>query len=172
MLLVLLIAISLSTDTFSLSLLYGTIDFEKQKEYVLSILVGLFHFFMPLLGQIVGNNIIQVFPNINLLIFIIFTLIGIEMIIESFKKDKKTNNLSFLEMFSFSLAVSIDSFTIGIGLNAIYNTFIASFIFLIVSFLFTLIGLKLGKIIKLYIGKIATIIGGLLLIIIGSLHFI
>lgn len=170
MLLIILIAISLSTDTFSLSLLYGTLNLGNQKELILSLLVGLFHFFMPLLGQLVGKNIMQVFPNVNFLIFIIFTLIGIEMIIESFKNNKKVSNLSFIGMLSYAIAVSVDSFTLGIGINVIYNSLLASFIFFIFSFIFTLMGLKLGKIIKLYIGKLSTIFGGFILIVIGILH--
>lgn len=170
MLLIILIAISLSTDTFSLSLLYGTLNLGNQKELILSLLVGLFHFFMPLLGQLVGKNIMQVFPNVNFLIFIIFTLIGIEMIIESFKNNKKVSNLSFIGMLSYAIAVSVDSFTLGIGINAIYNSLLSSFIFFLFSFIFTLMGLKLGKIIKLYIGKLSTIFGGFILIVIGILH--
>lgn len=173
MLIALIIALSLSTDTFSLSLIYGTSNLDKRKEIILSITVGLFHFFMPLLGQSVGKNIIQVFPiSLNFLVFIIFLIIGVEMILESFKKYKKIKELNLFEILAFAFAVSIDSFTVGIGLKLIFDPLISSFIFLIVSAIFTYLGLYLGKLINLFIGKISTIIGGLVLIIIGILYII
>lgn len=173
MLIALIIALSLSTDTFSLSLIYGTLNLDKKKEIILSITVGLFHFFMPLLGQSVGKSIIQIFPiSLNFLVFIIFLIIGIEMILESFKEYDKIKNLSLFEILSFSFAVSIDSFTVGIGLKLIFDPIISSFIFFIVSAIFTYLGLYLGKIINLFVGKISTIIGGIVLIIIGILYII
>lgn len=173
MLIALIIALSLSTDTFSLSLIYGTSNLDKRKEIILSLIVGLFHFFMPLLGQSVGKNIIQVFPiSLNFLVFIIFLIIGVEMILESFKKYKKIKELNLFEILAFAFAVSIDSFTVGIGLKLIFDPLISSFIFLIVSAIFTYLGLYLGKLINLFIGKVSTIIGGLVLIIIGILYII
>jgi putative Mn2+ efflux pump MntP len=51
---ILVIAISLSMDAFSLSLAYGTLDIDKKNIYTLSIIVGIYHFFMPLIGYFVG----------------------------------------------------------------------------------------------------------------------
>ena len=48
-----IIAISLSMDAFSLSLAYGTLDINKKEIITLSIIVGIYHFFMP-------KNLIQV----------------------------------------------------------------------------------------------------------------
>ena len=42
-----ILGITLSMDTFSLSTIYGTLGIEKKKQYLLSIIVGLFHFIMP-----------------------------------------------------------------------------------------------------------------------------
>ena len=57
LLLVIVVAISLSMDAFSLSLAYGTLGMKKKQIWLLAIIVGVFHFFMPLLGMIVGNGI-------------------------------------------------------------------------------------------------------------------
>ena len=40
-----LLAIGLSMDAFSLAILYGTLGFTKHKMFILSIIVGIFHFF-------------------------------------------------------------------------------------------------------------------------------
>ena len=51
------IAIGLSMDAFSLAIAYGTNNIEKKKILILSISVGLFHFFMPVLGSLIGQKI-------------------------------------------------------------------------------------------------------------------
>ena len=79
--------------------------------------------------------------------------------------------MSNIELLIFGLAVSIDSFSVGIGLNAISNNFIlCSLIFSISSFLFTYLGLILGKKISSLIGRASTLIGGIVLIIIGIMY--
>ena len=92
------------------------------------------------------------------------------MIIESFKNDS-VKFLNFFEYFLFGLAVSIDSFTIGITLNEIYSNYIICCIcFSIFSFLFTFLGLFLGKKINLLFGRLSTLIGGFALIFIGLFY--
>lgn len=164
-----LIAISLSMDAFSLSLAYGTINLSKKNINLLSIIVGIYHFFMPIIGMFLGNYIIK-FIHIgeDIVILIIFSLIGINMILESRKEKEDVKSMKLSEMLLFGFAVSIDSFSVGIGLNNISNnTLLCSSIFSITSFIFTYLGLKLGKIINLIIGKLATLIGGITLIILG-----
>ena len=64
---ILLIGVALSMDTFSLSLGVGTYNLEKRKSLQLAILVGIMHFIMPLLGNVVGEKIMHFFElNSNL----------------------------------------------------------------------------------------------------------
>lgn len=172
LLLVIVVAISLSMDAFSLSLAYGTINLEKRQNLLLSIIVGIYHFFMPLIGFSIGNIIFS-YVNINpdIIVCIILIFIGIEMLFESLKTSEKVNKLNIIEMVIFGLAVSIDSFSVGIGIKAFKINFILCFIiFSITSFLFTYIGLILGKKISEIVGRFATIIGGIVLIIIGIIY--
>jgi len=173
-LLILIIAVSLSMDAFSLSLAYGTLNLDKKTISKLSIIVGIFHFFMPLLGILLGTfitKITQISPSI--LVFIILSFIGVQMIVESFKKEECKNILSIYQLILFGFAVSLDSFSVGIGLRNINNNFIlCSIIFSICSFLFTYLGLILGKKINHIIGKTSTIIGGLVLIVIALVYLI
>ena len=77
------------------------------------------------------------------------------------------------EMLLFGFAVSVDSFSVGIGLNNISNkAVICSSIFSLTSFIFTNIGLRLGNKLNELIGKIATLIGGIVLIILGIIFAI
>lgn len=170
-LLVLMIAVSLSMDAFSLSLAYGLAGVTKKQIRTLSIVVGLFHFFMPLLGMLLGTLILKRFAfDYDFLILLILSFIGIQMILESFK-EKEIKPLKKLEIILFALAVSIDSFSVGITLTDINENYLLSaLVFSITSAIFTFLGLKLGDKIAKFIGKVSTIIGGIILIIIGVLY--
>lgn len=172
--LIFIIAVSLSMDAFSLSLAYGTISMTKKEIRLLSIIVGIYHFFMPILGMLIGKFIFNIMHiSGELIVLIIFSFIGINMIIESLKKAEKVKKMKLGEMILFGLAVSIDSFSVGIGINNISNNFImCSIIFSVISFLFTYIGLKLGNKLNQLIGKIATIVGGVVLILFGLIYII
>lgn len=170
----LIIAISLSMDAFSLALAYGTLNLTKKNILLLSIIVGIYHFFMPQIGLIVGNTLINILPiKPSFIVFIVLLFIGIEMILETFKNDNQIKKMSIIEMLLFGLAVSIDSFSVGLGLKAITgNLFLGYILFSLSSFIFTLIGLKLGKKVNNMIGTISTLIGGIFLIFIGITYIL
>ncbi len=167
--LIITIAVSLSMDAFSLSLAYGTLNLDNKYIKKLSIIVGIYHFIMPLIGLTIGNILLKIIPiNPNLIVFIVLTFIGIEMILETFKKEEELKIMKLKELLLFGLAVSIDSFSVGIGLKAITNNYIECIsIISITSLIFTYIGLKIGKRINNLIGRVSTLIGGIILIIIA-----
>lgn len=171
-LLVLLIAVSLSMDAFSLSLAYGTLNLNKKDIIKLAIIVGVYHFLMPLIGMLIGDYLISFLPvNTDFIVFAILSIIGVQMIIETFKEEKKVETMNFIQLLIFGLAVSIDSFSVGIGLKMIDSSFILTALtFSLSSFIFTWLGLILGKKINLLIGKVSTTIGGIVLIIIGFIY--
>lgn len=170
-LIIIIIAISLSMDAFSLSLAYGTLNINKKDIRLLSFVVGMYHFFMPLLGMFIGSIILSLLPiSPNIIVFIVLLFIGIEMIGESrnnhTREDMQVMNIR--DLFLFAFAVSLDSFSVGIGLKSISQHFVLSAItFSFTSFFFTYIGLILGKKINNKLGSISTFIGGMILILIG-----
>jgi len=152
---ILLIGISLSMDAFSLALIYGIQGITNKQKIYLSIIVGIYHFIMPLIGLTFGTILDNInLVSIDIVATIILIYIGIDLIISNFKKEERieTNKKGFL---IFGLSVSIDSLTVGIGLKAITNNFmISSIIFSITSLFFTYIGLTLGNIIgKIFYNK-------------------
>ena len=169
----LIIGISLSMDAFSLALIYGTQSISKKNKIILSIIVGIYHFVMPLLGVFLGNIILKYLViNLSIVVSIIFLFIGIEMIISSIKDDSHDFVVSIFGFLIFGLSVSIDSFTTGIGLNVINNNYLeVSSIFCIVSGSFTYLGLILGNKLGSIFGKLSTIICGVILIILGIIYF-
>ena len=169
---VILIAVSLSMDAFSLSLAYGTLGLSKQDIYLLSIIVGVYHFFMPLIGMYIGYWLLKVIPiSPAIIVLIVLSIIGIQMILSSFNENREIKIMNLIELLLFGLAVSIDSFSVGLGLRTIYEIpVVCSIIFMCSSFLFTYLGLKLGKTINNKLGKTATLLGGIMLILIGIFY--
>ena len=167
-----LIGISLSMDAFSLALLYGTYGLSKKDELMLSTIVGLFHFFMPLIGLFFGNVVFHyLMVDSNFVVGIIFGLLGIEMFISSFRSEEVKILIGFVPFLFFGLSVSIDSLTTGIGLSSISdNYWIVSSIFMFFSAFFTYLGLKLGGFLSDRFGKVATMFGGSLMIFLAFLY--
>lgn len=166
---VFMIAISLSMDAFSLSLAYGTLNMEVKERRKLTVIVGIYHFIMPIVGILIGNSILHFLPfSPNVLVFLVLSFIGVEMMYESRKENGTTEMLKFRDYLLFGFAVSLDSFSVGIGLKAIYSKpIVACVLFSISSAIFTYLGLVLGGKISNAIGKIASFLGGLSLILIG-----
>lgn len=166
---ILITAIGLSMDAFSLALLYGTLDFTKRKSLEISISVGLFHFFMPIIGFYIGKEILKIIPiPPNMLIFVIFMLLAIEMFLSVFQEEIKSTIESYKAILLFSFTVSIDSFTVGIGLSSITNNLLlAALSFSLISFVFTLTGLLTGRFLNKKFGTFSTIIGSIILFILA-----
>lgn len=166
---IILVAISLSLDAFSLSLLYGTLNLRSSIIKKISITVGIFHFLMPLLGYFFGDFLsLFLFFSSSLLIGIIFVILSIQMFLSIFKEDNIENFSGFLSYFLFGLTVSVDSFSVGIGLgNMNIDIIFPCIIFSFVSFIFTYLGLLFGNKMKKIFGKISTLLGSIILLILG-----
>lgn len=170
---ILLIGISLSMDAFSLALVYGIQGISKKQKIYLSIIVGIYHFIMPLIGLTFGTILDHInLISIDIIASLILIYIGIDLIISNSKKEDRleVNKIGFL---IFGISVSIDSLTVGIGLKAITNNYlVSSTIFSLTSLTFTYLGLTLGNVIGNKIGSYSKIIGGSVLIIIAILLFL
>ena len=109
----------------------------------------------------------------NIVLGLILIILGVNLAIQFFKKEEINININLISIIFLAFSVSIDSFTIGLGISEITSKFIvASFIFAVCSFSFTSIGLLIGKYSNKFIGKYASIIGILLLILLGVYHIL
>lgn len=163
----LLIGIGLSMDSFSLALCYGVLDLGSKKKQILSIVVGIFHFFMPLFGMILGNVVEHfIIFDIRYIVYTIFMVLGVEMFFSALKKETSYILLNTVGLLLFSFTVSIDSFSAGIGIKFISNNYLlCSIIFSLTSAVFTYGGLIIGGIIGSKYKESSKLIGGLILII-------
>ena len=134
-------------DTFAISLAYGIYKIPIKKVVLTSITVGIFHFFMPILGNIIGNKLfLYTIIKPKYIVFLIFLVLSIDMIIHFFEKTPKIRKLTIFGVLFFAFSVSFDSFSVGLGLNYIYDGILVSVTcFCLISMLFTLFGFILGK---------------------------
>ena len=169
LLILLIIGISLSIDAFSVATVIGMTYPSTKKSLFTSIIVGIFHFVMPLLGVYVSYQITKTINiNTNMLLGIILILISLQMFIEYIKPSNKEISLNILGVLLFAFGVSLDSFSIGMGLNAITdNLLLSSTIFSACSFTLTFLGLTLGKYVSKLLKKYSYLIGTILLFVLG-----
>jgi len=170
---IIFIAIGLSMDSFAVSISNGlTIkNLELKKSILIATSLALFQALMPLLGWYLGSNIEQYIKEIDHWIaFSLLSFIGIKMIYESRMEqaDETKNSISFKTIIIQSIATSIDAFAVGISFAVLVSDIVLPIIIIgITTFVFSFVGLKIGKILGNKLGNSVELIGGIILIGIG-----
>jgi putative Mn2+ efflux pump MntP len=168
----LFIAVALAMDAFTVSISGGAA--LKRPKFSQALLVGayfgFFQFFMPPLGWYAGRYFRVVIDSYDHWIaFTLLAVIGGKMIVESFKKDGGHEfALSHKVLFVLAIATSIDA--LGIGLSYAFlgkPIFLPSITIGIMTFLFSVCGVTLGKMLKKLLKNKALLIGGVILLLIG-----
>lgn len=158
-------------DAFSIALSIGTTHLSKNRFILIPIVVSIMHFVMPLIGLFLGNQILSV---ININPKIIMTIILLYLAFLMYKdrnNDKVTKINSLLSIFLFALSVSLDSFSVGIGLKALTDKIIIPpIIFSLCAGTITYMGLILGKYSQKVWKEKASLIGIILLISISIVN--
>lgn len=152
-------------DAFALSLSYGIGNLSKRNMIVTAITVGIFHFFMPLIGNVVGLPLFEyTLIKPRYVLFVVFLILSIDMIIHFFESEEKRIELNFIGTLLFAISVSFDSFSVGLGISYIYdNILLVVSSFCLISMIFTFLGFILGKKISNKIGKLSFLLGGVIL---------
>ena len=171
MLSIFLIGVALSMDAFSIALSIGTTHLSKNRFILIPLVVSIMHFVMPLFGLFLGNQILSV---ININPKIIMTIILLYLAFLMYKdrnNDKVTKINSLLSIFLYALSVSLDSFSVGIGLKALTDKIIIPpIIFSLCAGTITYMGLILGKYSQKVWKEKASLIGIILLISISIVN--
>ena len=170
--LVLITAIGLSMDAFSVAILYGTLGLSKKIAIKTAVIVGLFHFLMPTIGFYAGDlilSIIRIKPET--FAGIIFVVLASVMII-SLKEKKEIKALTTtFTIVLFAFTVSVDSLSVGVSLAVLgYPAFLSAFVFMVMSGLITYFGISLGAKLESKFGYLASMTGSFILLFLGLLH--
>ena len=154
-------------DAFTLAFSYGIKKVDNKSLVITSIVTGIFHFIMPLMGNIIGIPLFEyTLIKPKYILFLVFLIISIDMFINFFNENPKLRNLNIAGIILFAFSVSFDSFSVGLGINYICSNVVLSVsIFCFVSMLFTFLGFMLGKVLSQKIGKYAFLFGSLVLFI-------
>ena len=158
MLSIFLIGVALSMDAFSIALSIGTTHLSKNRFILIPIVVSIMHFVMPLIGLFLGNQILSVI-NINPKIIMTIILLYLAFLMY---KDRNNDKVT---------SVSLDSFSVGIGLKALTDKIIIPpIIFSLCAGTITYMGLILGKYSQKVWKEKASLIGIILLILISIVN--
>ena len=172
---IIIIAIGLAMDASAVSLAAAAAGFAKdaRAKFRLSFHFGLFQFFMPVLGWLLGISFVSHFKTFDHWIaFFLLAFVGIRMIKEGMDKSseiQKKDPSKGMTMVMLSVATSIDALAVGLSLamldvNIWYPSVMIGVITAGMSFAAIKIGAKLG----MMFGKRMEIFGGFILILIGS----
>ncbi|MBU7594350.1 manganese efflux pump MntP [Metabacillus halosaccharovorans] len=166
----LIMALALGMDAFSVGLGMGLIRLRIRQIFYIGITIGIFHIWMPLVGMLIGRLLSDTFGTIaTLLGGTLLILLGIQMVVASFKKDEDPfiTPVGF-GLIVFALSVSLDSFSVGLSLG-IYGakTFLTVAIFGLVSMVLTWLGLLIGKRVQNWLGSYSEALGGSILLAFG-----
>ncbi len=144
---VMLVAIALGMDSFSLSIGLGCQEIERRKIWGFTLLVGIFHVLMPLLGFFLGRAAGQVLGGMAVYIgAAVLFFLGIKMFWEAIKGEKReTCILNGFMLLVLPLSVSIDALSVGFGLGTFgVNSLTVAVLFGLTAALLTRLGLMLG----------------------------
>jgi putative Mn2+ efflux pump MntP len=170
---IIIIAFSLSVDSFSASVVCGALSTHKGRNKLVKIplFFALFQTIAPVSGWMIGQGFEVFIKEIDHWIaFFLLILIGGKMIYSALS-DTSHNRIDFMDIpniISVSIATSIDSLIIGmsfafLNINIIYSALIIGTVTLMASYAGIFIGYKAKGAFKQKSG----IIGGITLIILG-----
>ena len=170
----LLIAIGLSMDAFSVSICKGltTKRFSWRMALICGLWFGFFQALMPIIGYFLGSQFQHLIESIDHWIaFGLLVLIGANMIREALsnkEEDANSSALDFKTMLLLAIATSIDALAVGVSFACIQVKIWSSVLIIgLTTFVFSILGVKVGNVFGSKFEKSAGIVGGTILIIIG-----
>jgi putative Mn2+ efflux pump MntP len=176
------IGLGLSADAFAVSITNGLSlnNIKRRQAVLIAAAFGLFQAFMPLLGFLLGSVFAGFIGNFAPYIALSFLgFIGGKMIWDEIRKkedDKPIETLSLRVLFMQAIATSIDALVVGVSFVAMGITGLSVLpcvaIIGVITFIFSFIGVDLGKKFGKLLGGRAKIAGGIILIGIGMKVFI
>ena len=170
----LLIAVGLSMDAFSVSICKGltTKKFSWRMALICGLWFGFFQALMPIIGYFLGAQFQEMIEAYDHWIaFGLLALIGANMIREALsKKEEESTNaaLDFKTMFLLAIATSIDALAVGVSFACIQVKLWSSVLIIgLTTFVFSVLGVKIGNVFGSKYEKSAGVVGGIILILIG-----
>lgn len=170
---IILIAIGLAMDAFAVSVCKG-LSMKKmswKNAIIIGAYFGIFQAVMPVIGYFLGSTFESLVTQIDHWIaFILLSCIGGNMLKEAFSKDKEEcdDSIDFKTMIVLAIATSIDALAIGITFAFLKVNLLFSVITIgLITFILSIIGVKIGNKFGDKYEKKAEVAGGIILILMG-----
>lgn len=169
------IALGLSFDTFAVSLSCGVIQNRIKFGQALKVamVMGFFQGGFPVLGYYFGATFsTRVEPVDHWVAFGLLGILGIRMIIGGLKNDGCNEQRDITKMrilLILGISTSIDAFVVGISLGFLKaNIWLSALVIGVVTFIASMVAIRLGKGAGKLMGKYVETAGGIILILIGT----
>lgn len=169
---ILVIALSLALDAFSVSVACGLSEktLNVGKSFVLASSFGVFQFIMPLIGWNIGFMAAELVAEVDHWVaFGILFFIGLKMLREAARSTHFGGiRLTPHGLLMLSIATSIDAFAVGLSLAFIgVSITLPAVVIGLVAFTLSLMGAVLGSFFRNFLKARMEVFGGLILIAIG-----
>ncbi|OAT79773.1 manganese efflux pump MntP family protein [Desulfotomaculum copahuensis] len=170
---VLLLALALGADAFSLCLGIGMAGIKRRQVILISLTVLLFHIIMPLAGfeagELAGGLIGRAAAVAGALLML---YLGLRMVQGALRHEAEESPRIILVngwgLFMLGASVSMDALSVGFTLGTQrINLLLTVLVFGLVAGLMTFSGLYCGRCIGRWAGERAQLLGGLILLGIG-----
>ena len=166
------IAVGVSMDAFAVSICKGLSISKVRSRYVYrtALWFGGFQALMPLIGYFVGVHFADLVSEVDHWIaFVLLSLIGANMLKESFdKKIEENPDFSFRTMFAMAVATSIDALAVGVSFAFLKVDIWTSVLIIgITTAAFSGVGVLIGNVFGSRYKSKAELLGGFILIAMG-----
>lgn len=166
------IAVGVSMDAFAVSICKGLSISKVRSRYVYrtALWFGGFQALMPLIGYFVGVHFADLVSEVDHWIaFVLLSLIGANMVKESFdKKIEENPDFSFRTMFAMAVATSIDALAVGVSFAFLKVDIWTSVLIIgITTAAFSGVGVLIGNVFGSRYKSKAELLGGFILIAMG-----
>lgn len=167
-----ILAVGLSMDAFAVSICKGlSVQKLKPRHAVIAgAYFGGFQALMPLIGWLLGRQFEELIKSVDHWIaFALLTIIGANMIRESFGKDEELNDsFSFKTMLPLAVATSIDALAVGVTFAFLDVQIITAILLIgVTTFAISAAGVKIGNVFGTKYKSKAELAGGIILILLG-----
>jgi len=169
-----ILAFALSIDACVVSFSYGLKynHLRLKNSMLLALFTGIFQGIMPLFGYFLTNFVrVYIQPYADLIVFLIFSYLGIKFILEANQVHKERNNNLCIDvkcLFLIGIATSIDAFSAGITLSLYGNHIVKpALLIAIVTFINSHLGFFAGGKFKHFDTRKMEIFAGILLLILA-----
>jgi len=170
---IILLGIGLAMDAFAVSICKGLAMRTPsiRSMVIIGIWFGGFQALMPIIGYFLGESFYDYIADFDHWVaFGLLVLIGLNMIREAMSGEEEDidDDIGIRIMFLLAVATSIDAMAVGISMAMDgANIWVDASVIGVVTFLISVIGVKLGSVVGDRYSNKAKLAGGVILILIG-----